>query len=166
MKPLTLILARATDGTIGDKGSIPWKIQADLARFKALTMGHAVIMGRRTWQSLPEPVRPLPGRRNIVVSTTMLHDQAPGASLWRSLEMALVWTRFARDEPFVIGGVQLYREALPIATRIYLTEVHASPAGDTRLELDLTGWTEVARQAYLNQAGGPNYSFVELRRAS
>lgn len=166
-KPLSLILAMADDGTIGHEGKIPWHIPEDLKRFKELTMGRTVIMGRKTWESLPPNVRPLPGRRNIVVSRAAYYD-APGAHHWRSLEGALDWARFAlpveSEGPFVIGGAEIYRAALPMATRIYLTRVDLAPLGDTRLRLDMGGFVTTSCEDH-RDAPIP-YSFVELERVS
>lgn len=123
----SLIVARARNGTIGRDNAMPWHLPADLAHFKRTTLGHPVIMGRRTWESLG---RALPGRRNIVVSRSPSY-RAPGAEVVRSLEEA--WRAAGQaDEAFVIGGAQLYAEALAVADRIYLTEVAADVEGDTR----------------------------------
>ncbi len=164
--PLTLVLAVADDGTIGHAGGIPWRAPEDMQRFKAATMGHAVIMGRKTWESLPDAARPLPGRRNIVVSATMRYDDfvedAPyPAQIWATLDAALYTARFTDAEPMVIGGAQLYRTALPLATKILLTEVHLAPAGDTRFELDRAGWTETRREHGVDE----RREFVTLERA-
>ena len=144
MTPLTLILAIADDGTIGDKGSIPWSIPDDLRHFRAATLGHAVIMGRKTHESIG---RALPGRRNIVVSRSP-KCRADGCEVEvaHSLEDALRRARETDPEPCVIGGAGLYREALPLATRVLLTRVHTSPGGDTRLDLDLSGFVLVDRR--------------------
>lgn len=163
-----MILAIADDGTIGHAGGIPWTIPEDLKRFKALTTGHAVIMGRKTWESLPDKVRPLPDRRNIVVSRDANY-RAPGASLWHSLETALHWARFGtvQDDPigpFVIGGAEIYRESLPLATRIYMTRVRCSPGGDTRLDLDLAGWQATSREMIRGNAHPIAFDFITLER--
>ena len=112
-----LIWAQSPSGVIGRAGGIPWRLPEDLARFKELTMGHAVVMGRLTWESLPPKVRPLPGRRNVVV-TRQADYMAEGATVVGSLEEALT------DEvTWVIGGGQIYGLALPFATRCEVTEV-------------------------------------------
>ncbi len=169
LAPLNIIVARADDGTIGHAGCIQWSIPEDMKRFRKLTMGHTVIMGRRTWESLPAKARPLKGRRNIVVSSTLTFDdladwRLPPAQVFRSFGPAIFAARHADAKPFVIGGAGLYEEALPIATRIYLTEVHASYGGDTRLDLDLDEWTEVSREGVAANGDVPGYSFVELTR--
>lgn len=173
LRPLSLILALADDGTIGHEGKIPWHIPEDMARVKKLTMDHDVIMGRKTWESLPEGMRPLPGRRNIVVSRTYRYE-APGASVWRTLGGALDWAWWAlpvnQKGPFILGAAELYREALPLATRIYLTEVHCSPGGDTRFDLDRTGFVETSRtmprDTRVGAGDATGFSFVTLERES
>ncbi|HTI74794.1 MAG TPA: dihydrofolate reductase [Mycobacterium sp.] len=117
MMTLGLIWAQSTSGVIGRDGGIPWRLPEDQARFKELTMGHTVVMGRLTWESLPPKVRPLPGRRNLVV-TRQADYTADGAQVVDSLDDAL-----AEDEAWVIGGEQIYTLALPIATRCEVTEV-------------------------------------------
>jgi dihydrofolate reductase len=112
-----LIWAQSTSGVIGRDGGIPWRLPEDQARFKELTMGHTVVMGRLTWDSLPTKVRPLPGRRNVVV-TRQADYPADGAEVVTTLEDALT-----DDENWVIGGGQIYGLALPIATRCEVTEV-------------------------------------------
>ena len=122
----SLVVARARNGVIGRDNALPWRLPADLAYFKRVTMGHPVIMGRRTWESIG---RPLPGRLNIVVSRNRDY-QAPGATVVGSLGEA--W-QAAGDagEACVIGGTSLFAEALPQADRIHLTEVEADVPGDT-----------------------------------
>jgi dihydrofolate reductase len=112
-----LIWAQSTSGVIGRDGGIPWRLPEDQARFKELTMGHTVVMGRLTWESLPAKVRPLPGRRNVVV-TRQADYRAAGAVVVPSMEDAL-----SDDEVWVIGGAQIYALAQPIATRCEVTEV-------------------------------------------
>lgn len=121
MTRLGLVWAQSTSGVIGRGGDIPWRVPEDLARFKELTLGHTVVMGRRTWESLPAKVRPLPGRRNVVLSRRS-DFVADGAEVVDSLEAALAR---AENEPqtWVIGGEQVYLLALPRATRCEVTEV-------------------------------------------
>jgi dihydrofolate reductase len=114
---LGLIWAQSTSGVIGRDGGIPWRLPEDQARFKAITMGHTVVMGRLTWESLPAKVRPLPGRRNVVL-TRHADYMADGAEVVTTLDDAL-----NDDETWVIGGEQIYTLALPIATRCEVTEV-------------------------------------------
>jgi dihydrofolate reductase len=134
----SLIVARAANGIIGKDNGMPWHLPADLAHFKRTTLGRPVIMGRRTWESIG---RPLPGRRNIVV-TRNAGFTAPGAEVVGSLEAA--WLAVADSaEVFVIGGGQLYAEALPGADRIYVTEIGETIEGDTHFpDLDPRDWTE------------------------
>ncbi|MGE2836665.1 dihydrofolate reductase [Mycobacterium sp. SMC-4] len=113
---LGLIWAQSTSGVIGRNGGIPWRLPEDLARFKELTMGHTVIMGRLTWESLPPSVRPLPGRRNVVVSRQAGY-RADGAEVVADLQDAPL------DDAWVIGGSQIYGLAMPLATRCEITEV-------------------------------------------
>jgi dihydrofolate reductase len=123
---LALIVAVAENGVIGNRGDLPWRLSADLRRFRQLTMGHHVIMGRKTFESIR---RPLPGRTLIVI-TRQPNYQAGGALIATSLDEAL---RLAEndDEPFVIGGAEIFRLALPKADQMYQTIVHDRPAGDT-----------------------------------
>lgn len=143
---IALVAARAENGVIGREGDLPWRIASDLKRFKALTMGKPVVMGRKTWDSLPR--RPLPGRANLVVSRT-LHS-VDGADLFRDVETALKAAAAlagARGEVCVIGGAQIYAEALPQADRLYLTEVALRPEGDARFpELDRSEWVEISAE--------------------
>jgi dihydrofolate reductase len=117
MTRVGLVWAQSASGVIGRGGDIPWRVPEDLSHFKQVTMGHTVVMGRRTWESLPDRVRPLPGRRNVVLSrqTDFIAD---GAEVIGSLEAALT-----EPETWVIGGGQIYRLALPLATRCEVTEV-------------------------------------------
>jgi dihydrofolate reductase len=112
-----LIWAQSTSGVIGRDGGIPWRLPEDQTRFKELTMGHSVVMGRLTWESLPASVRPLPGRRNVVVTRQAAY-MAGGADVVASLDDALT-----EPESWVIGGAQIYALALPVATRCEVTEV-------------------------------------------
>jgi dihydrofolate reductase len=114
---LGLIWAQSTSGVIGRDNGIPWRLPEDQARFKQLTIGHTVVMGRLTWESLPSKVRPLPGRKNVVV-TRQTGFMAAGADVAGSLEEALT-----DDDAWVIGGAQLYTFALPFATRCEVTEI-------------------------------------------
>ena len=124
--PVGLIWAQSTSGVIGRDGTIPWHLPEDLARFKTLTMGHPVVMGRRTWDSLPTRFRPLPGRRNIVLTRNSGFD-APGAEVVGSLD-----GMNTQEQTWVIGGSEIYHLALPAATRCEVTEVEI----DLRLEDD------------------------------
>lgn len=130
---ITLVVAVAENGVIGRDGGMPWRMPSDLRRFRRLTLGKPVIMGRRTFESIG---RPLDGRDNVVVTRDPGFAAAPGVTLARSFEVALEAARgmaAARgvDEIVVIGGGEVYHAALPVADRIHLTRIHASPAGDT-----------------------------------
>jgi dihydrofolate reductase len=159
---LSLIVAVADNGVIGARGGIPWHIPEDVRRFKALTMGKPVIMGRRTWESLPR--RPLRGRQNIVISRNE-HYSAPGARVVRDFESAL-FAAADVEEAFVLGGTAIFALALPQADRIYLTEVHASPEGDTYFPtFDRSLWRETLHEDHPADGERPAYSFVDLERA-
>jgi dihydrofolate reductase len=137
---ISIIVAVAENGVIGRDGKLPWRLPADLARFKRLTMGHTVIMGRRTWESIG---RPLPGRRMVVVSRQPDYRTDVGdVEIVGSLDQALSRGELAGDnEAFVIGGAELFREALPRADRLYRTHVRAAVAGDTYFpEVNWSEW--------------------------
>lgn len=154
---ITLVVAAARNGVIGKDGTIPWRLPEDLKRFKALTLGHTVVMGRKTWDSLPDKNRPLPERRNVVV-TRDEQWQAPGA------ERATLESALADDgEIFVIGGAEIYRAALSRARRIELTEVHKDFHGDAAFTFDHSQWFETARADHATP-DGLTYSFVTLER--
>lgn len=158
---LTLIVARAQNGVIGRDGGLPWHLPADLKRFKALTMGEAMIMGRRTFDSLPGL---LPGRRHIVV-TRDRERQAPGAELAHDVAGALALV--GGEAAAVIGGAEIFALFLPLARRIELTEVHGDIAGDTMMPDPRGGggWREVAREEHAAEGDRPAYAFVTLLRA-
>ncbi len=155
---VTLILARADNGVIGKDGDIPWHIPADLRRFKQLTLGSPMIMGRKTFDSLPGL---LPGRRHIVLTRDAAWDE-DGAEVVHSVEAALK----AANAPhaWVIGGAEIYRLFLPLAHRIELTEVHLAPDGDARLDEHLEGWSEVSRDAHPADGATPAFDFVTLKQ--
>ena len=157
--PITLVVARASNGVIGTGGGLPWHISADLKRFKALTMGSVLMMGRKTFESLPKV---LPGRRHIVI--TRADDwSAEGVEVAHGVDEALT---IAGDGPVsVIGGADIFHLFLPIADRIELTEVLADVAGDTVIDDPRggAGWCEVARESHLD--GDPPFSFVTLERS-
>lgn len=145
---LTLVLAIAKNGDIGRDGALPWRLSSDMKRFKAATMGKPVLMGRKTWESLPK--RPLIGRDNLVL-TRDANFSAAGAWVFTDLAAMLAAGRAMAQrsgvaEICVIGGAQLYEATLPLADRIILTEVNLEPEGDARLALDLTSWREVSRE--------------------
>ncbi len=143
---LTLVVAIAKNGVIGRGGALPWRLSSDLKLFKAVTMGKPVLMGRKTWNSLPK--KPLVGRPNLVL-TRDADVKAEGAWFFTDLAALLAAGRaMAREsgaeEVCVIGGAHLYEATLPLATRIVLTEVNLAPEGDAFLRLNLTGWREVS----------------------
>ena len=155
-------VARARNGVIGRGETLPWRLGADLRRFRALTLGKPVIMGRKTWESLPR--RPLPGRLNIVL-TRQPEYEAAGAIVCADFSEAVDIGReqAAEDgvaEVCVIGGADLFALALPRAQRVYLTEVDGDPEGDVTMPpLDETGWREVSREA-IPAGPGDEYSTV------
>jgi dihydrofolate reductase len=158
---ITLIAAVARNGVIGRGGVIPWRIPGDLPRFKRITMGHPVIMGRKTWESLGKP---LPGRRNVVISRTPGYA-ADGAEVYASLDAALDACRDA-PEVFVIGGGDVYRAALPRADRLLLTELDADVEGDAWFPpFDRSAWRETAREAHAASRDCPYaYAYVTYER--
>lgn len=158
---LALIFAVARNGTIGRDGGLPWRLPEDLRRFRALTLGHAVIMGRKTWATLP---RALPGRQNIVV-TRDRGFVAQDADVVHSLDGALACVR-CPSPVFCIGGAELASVALPSADTLYLTEIDRDFAGDVALPpLDRTQWREVSREPRrLEGAGGFDFAFVTYAR--
>lgn len=147
---VTLVAAVADNGVIGADGDIPWRIPADFAHFKALTLGHVLVMGRATYDSIG---RPLPGRTTVVL-TRDPQWQADGVLVARDLEEALRTAAEVDPEVFVVGGARVYADALPHADAQVLTEVHLSPAGDTHYPaFDRSGegeWREVAREPHLD----------------
>ena len=150
-----LIAAVAKNSVIGYQGAIPWKIQEDLQHFKELTMGQTVIMGRKTFKSIG---RPLPGRQNIVVTSTI--DFIEGCQIARSLEEAIELAE--RDEVFIIGGAMLYAEAMPMAQILDLTLVDIEPEGDTCFPaIEWNAYEETEREPH---KGNPAYTYVTLRK--
>lgn len=151
---ITFFLARAANGVIGADGKIPWHLPADMKRFKAMTMGLPMIMGRKTFESFPAP---LPGRRHIVL-TRCPDWRALGAEPAHDPDSALA---LCGGSAAVIGGAEVYALFLSRATRIELTEVHLSPPGDAIVP-PFTGWGEIARADFAAEEGRPAYSFVTL----
>ena len=150
-----LVAAVASNGVIGRNGHLPWHLPEDLKHFKKLTLGHPVIMGRRTWESLRGP---LPGRDNIVVTSRPGYD-APGAAIASSLESALALCA-GESVAFVIGGNQLFAESLPIAAGLVMTEIHREYEGDTWFpEYDHSRWRESQREGHV-AADGTKFDFV------
>lgn len=138
---LALVVAYSTNRVIGRDNALPWRLKADLAHFKRITMGHPIIMGRKTWESLG---RPLPGRPNLVISRNAAY-KAEGATVHPSLEDAIAACREA-EKICVIGGEDVFRQALPLADEIIATEVHAVMDGDTFFPLLDNQWLETERR--------------------
>jgi dihydrofolate reductase len=155
---ISMIVARSRNHVIGKDNQMPWKISADLQFFKKVTMGYPIIMGRKTWESIG---RPLPGRRNVVVSHNPDY-RATGAELVASLDEALnSLSEFKRV--FVIGGQQLFTQAFSRADELYITEIELSVDGDTFFEIpDPKNWQEVERVS--NSENGIQFDYVTLRR--
>ena len=154
--------AVARGGVIGRGGTLPWDLPEDMARFRALTMGRPVVMGRRTWESLPDRFQPLPGRRNVVVTRNEAWT-ADGAERAGSLDDAL---ELLEDEPqaFVIGGAELFAEALPIADELLLTELDLEVEGDAFFpSWDRGDFEEVSREPRVSQ-DGTRFAFVTRKR--
>ncbi|MEM7436737.1 MAG: dihydrofolate reductase [Myxococcota bacterium] len=153
---LALIVAVSRNGVIGKDGTLPWRFPEDLRHFKRTTLGHAVIMGRKTFESIG---RPLPSRRNIVLSRDA-SAAFEGCETATSLDEAIALARETDDLPFVIGGASLYEEALPLATEIYLTRIDQDIEGDTFFPTNLPDFTETDT----HQATTPLLSFHRLTR--
>jgi dihydrofolate reductase len=159
---VSLLAAVARGGVIGRGGTIPWHLPEDLARFRELTTGHTVIMGRRTWDSLPDRFRPLPGRRNIVV-TRSPEWSADGAERAGSVDEALALVG-GDERVFVLGGAEVYAAALPSADELLLTEIDLDVAGDTFFPaLDREAFVEIAREPHVGGDGTP-FAFVTYGR--
>lgn len=155
----TLIVAYASNRVIGRDNDLPWKLPGDLAHFKQHTLGHPIIMGRKTWESLG---RPLPGRLNIVITGNACYTAA-GAVVVPSLDAALAACPEG-ESPYIIGGAQIYRQALPRAQRVIATEVHAVVEGDAHFpEMAPDEWLETSRSASRTE-NGYNYEFVVYER--
>jgi len=149
---IVIIAALAPDGTIGHQGRLPWHLREDLQHFKNVTMGHALIMGRKTYDSIGKP---LPGRRNLVLTRG---SRIPGVECFASLEAALNACN-TETTVFIIGGAEVYRQALPLADTLLLTFVHQDIRGDTKFpDYDRSQWRELARR------NGAECDFVEYER--
>lgn len=162
---ISFVVARADNGVIGRNNALPWHLPPDLRHFKRLTVGKPVVMGRKTFDSIGKP---LPGRHNIVL-TRDAGWRAEGVTLATNLAEAIAAAgldpKTRADEVMIIGGAAVYAEALPIATRVYLTEVHDAPEGDTILPpFDASRWRETAREDHPAEDGRPGFSFVTLER--
>lgn len=158
MKPLAIVVAMNKKNVIGKDGDLPWRIREDLRHFKRTTMGHAIIMGRKTWDSIG---RALPGRRNIVITRNQSLS-IPGCEVVHSVEEAIAMARAGDDDcPMIIGGATIYEAALPMTTKIHLTEVDRDVEGDTFFPvLNKENWYEQERRTGRTEG----VSFVVLVR--
>lgn len=163
---VSLVVARADNGIIGRNNSLPWRLPADLKHFKKLTVGKPVVMGRKTFESIGKP---LPARHNIVV-TRNPDWHAEGVTVVPNLAEAIaaagLHPETRADEIMIIGGAEIYAQAMPFAHCIYLTEVHDEPVGDTSFPMpDPHEWVETSRETFpAEEDGTPAYSFVTLER--
>jgi len=164
---LTMIWAMSRNRTIGRTNALPWHLPEDMKYFKRVTMGKPIIMGRKTWESIG---RPLPGRTNIVITRDPTYI-AEGVKIVRTLDEAISLAQSialidGADEAVVIGGAQIYALALPLAQRLYMTQVHAEVEGDAFFpQFDLTQWEELGREDFSASGQNPyDYSFVVLER--
>jgi len=158
---LKLIFARASNGVIGHNNTLPWHLPEDMAHFKKLTLGCPVIMGRKTWDSLPPKFRPLPGRLNVVV-TRQTQWQADGALVAHSISQACALCP-PDSTAWVIGGAEIYAQALPLASAAVVTEIDAAFDGDAYAPQFGPEWVEIARESHVSAAGLP-FSFVTFHR--
>ena len=158
---INMIFARSANGVIGNNNAIPWHLPEDLAHFKKLTLGSTVIMGRKTWDSLPARFRPLPGRTNIVV-TRQADCHAPGAQTVGSLQAALALCR-AASEVWIIGGAQIYAQAEPLASRVEVTLIDKDFAGDAFAPTLGAQWVQSQREDHVSSTG-LNFSFITFTK--
>jgi dihydrofolate reductase len=158
---LSIIVATAKNRTIGINNTLPWRCPADLQHFKRLTMGHHIIMGRKTFDSIG---RPLPGRTTVIVTRNQ-DLQVEGCLIAHSLQEAIAACG-NDNEAFIVGGAELYAQALPLAARLYITEIQQDVAGDAHFpELDRGTWLEVSRERHSQTEPQPlEYHFTEYRR--
>ena len=157
---VSLIVAIAENGVIGDKNSLLWNIREDMRRFRTTTSGHPVVMGRKTYDSIG---RPLPKRTNVVITRSDISIE--GCQVVHSLEEAI--SLFPQDEEiFIIGGAQIYEQALPLVDRLYLTVVHRAYEGDTSFpSLDMSQWREIAREEFVRgEEFDAPFSFIDYER--
>lgn len=155
------IWAQSSTGTIGDGGGIPWHVPEDMAHFRTVTGGHTVVMGRKTWDSLPSRFRPLPGRRNIVVTRNPSWS-ADGAEVAHSVADAIA---LADPAPvWIIGGGEIYRSAMDIATHLEVTEVDLDVEGDTAAPEIPEGWIATAGEWQSSRVDGTRFRWVEYRK--
>lgn len=156
---VSIIVAVANNNAIGGNNQLLWHISADLKRFKAITSGHAIVMGRKTYESIGKP---LPNRQNIVI-TRNRELTLPGADVVESIDVAKAVAK--GEELFIIGGGEIYRQTIALADRIYLTRVWADYKADTFFpEIDMSIWKEVSREDFPAEGETPAYSFILLER--
>lgn len=158
---VSLIWAQAANGVVGHDNTLPWRIPEDLARFRALTTGRTVVMGRRTWESLPPRFRPLPDRTNVVVTRDATYD-APGAIVVTTLAEALALS----DDVWIGGGAEIYAAMMPIADRLVITDVDLEVAGDAFAPSVGAEWAEVDVGEWQTSSTGIRFRWRELTRAS
>lgn len=159
MPKLSIIVAMSQNRVIGNNNQLPWHISADLKRFKLITMGKPIVMGRKTWQSLG---RPLPGRDNVVLSRDTMFS-AEGCFVFSCLDDVLA--RYAcEEEIMIIGGSAVYQLAMPITQKLYITQIHSDYEGDTYFPGLLGEWREVFREDHLTNTDIPKYSFLEMEK--
>lgn len=154
---ITIVAALAENNCIGKDGKLPWRIPEDQKRYRELTMGTVVVMGRKTWESLPEKFRPLPNRKNVVITRQADYPVPEGVEIFASLELALA---AHKDEPVTInGGSEIYRQGLAFADKLELTRVHRVVEGDTFFpEIDPAEWKETQREDH------DGFSFLTYER--
>ncbi|HLD31489.1 MAG TPA: dihydrofolate reductase [Patescibacteria group bacterium] len=154
---LAIIAAVAANNCIGINNTLPWHLPEDLEHFKKLTTKKIVIMGRKTWDSLPEKFRPLPNRKNIIISRQTNLPVPPGVEVWTGLEEVI--KKYQGQEAFIIGGASLYAQALPLVSRLYITHVKKSVDGDVFFPtIEPSLWQEVEREEH------PDFSFVTYQK--
>lgn len=159
---ISIVVAHARNRVIGRDGALPWRLPSDMRRFRELTTGHTVVMGRRTFESLPDAFRPLPERRNLVLSSDPSYGP-PGTEVFPSLEAALA---ACEGDCFVVGGGATYADALPLCERVYATEVEAEPEGDAFFPaIDPGQWRCVERGERLME-NGLGFTFKIYERSS
>ena len=158
---LSIIVALSENNVVGKENKLPWKLSADLKRLKSLTMGHHIIMGRKTWESL---LRPLPGRINVII-TSDKNYKAEGGVVVHSFKEALKFSS-NDDEIFIFGGGKIFKEAMPQVQKIYMTKVHSIIEGDTFFPfIDMNDWIETKREDFkADEKNQYDYSFVTLER--
>ncbi len=154
--PVTLIVAQASNHCIGKDGGLPWHIPEDLKHFRQCTMGKTVLMGRKTWESLPEKHRPLSGRKNVVITRDRSFI-AEGATLFHNLEEALETLK--NEDIWILGGAEIFKQSLPFAEKIELTQIHVPYEGDTFFpEISQGAWSIIKEEKH------DGYSFITYHR--